>query len=60
VGSDNKVSIRPVKVGDRVGTMWIIDQGLKPGERVVVEGVQKVREGSLVNPKTAPPPSEGN
>jgi len=60
VGNDNKVSIRPVKVGDRVGTMWIIDQGLKSGERVVVEGVQKVREGSLVNPKPASPPSEGN
>ena len=60
VGSDNKVSIRPVTVGERVGTMWIIDQGLKPGERVVVEGVQKVREGALVNPKPIKPPAEGN
>src|SRR5262249_56612303 len=34
VGSDNKVSIRPVKVGDRVGDMWIVTEGLKPGERV--------------------------
>jgi membrane fusion protein (multidrug efflux system) len=51
VGSDNKVSIRPVKVGERIGLMWIIDEGLKPGERVVAEGVQKVRQGAAVNPK---------
>lgn len=51
VGSDNKVAIRPVKVGPKTGTMWIIDEGLKPGERVVVEGLQKLREGIQVNPK---------
>jgi membrane fusion protein, multidrug efflux system len=51
VGSDNKVQIRPVKVGERVGTDWIIEQGLKPGERVVAEGVQKVQAGVVVNPK---------
>ena len=51
VGSDNKVQIRPVKVGERAGPDWIIEQGLKPGERVVVEGVQKVRGGMAVNPK---------
>jgi membrane fusion protein (multidrug efflux system) len=51
VGSDNKVSVRIVKVGERVGTEWIIDSGVKPGEMVIVEGVQKVREGSSVNPK---------
>jgi len=51
VGSDNKVSIRNVKTSDRVGTQWIIDDGLKPGERVVAEGVQKVRAGMGVNPK---------
>jgi len=51
VGSDNKVQIRPVKVGEQVGTEWIIEQGLKPGERVVAEGVQKVRGGMAVNPK---------
>lgn len=51
VGSDNKVQIRPVKVGERIGTEWIIAQGLKPGERVVAEGVQKVRGGMVVNPK---------
>jgi membrane fusion protein, multidrug efflux system len=51
VGSDNKVQIRPVKVGERAGTDWIIEQGLKPGERVVAEGVQKVHGGMAVNPK---------
>ena len=51
VDSENKISIRTVKMGDRVGTMWIIDEGLKPGERVVAEGVQKVRPGMAVNPQ---------
>src|SRR5216683_2896069 len=51
VDGENKVSIRTVKVGDRVGSEWIVAEGLKPGERVVVEGVQKVRPGMQVNPK---------
>src|SRR5271166_1954545 len=51
VDDANKVSIRTVKVGDRVGNQWIIAEGLKPGERVVAEGVQKVRPGMQVNPK---------
>jgi RND family efflux transporter MFP subunit len=51
VGSDNKVSVRIVKVGERVGNEWIIDSGVKTGEMVIVEGVQKVRDGSSVNPK---------
>jgi len=51
VGSDNKVSLRPVKVGARAGTMWIIEDGLQLGERVVAEGTQKVRDGLTVNPK---------
>jgi RND family efflux transporter MFP subunit len=50
VGSDNKVSIRPVKVGERIGTMWVVEDGLKPGERVVAEGTQKVGPDALVNP----------
>jgi len=50
VGDDNKVNIRPVKVGDRVGTMWVIEDGLKPGARVVAEGTQKVRPDAVVNP----------
>jgi membrane fusion protein (multidrug efflux system) len=51
VDSDNKASIVTVKVGERAGSMWIIENGLKPGERVVAEGVQKVRPGAQVNPK---------
>src|ERR1700735_559870 len=51
VDHDNKVDIRTVKVGDRVGNRWVIAEGLKPGERVVAEGVQKVRPGMQVDPK---------
>jgi RND family efflux transporter MFP subunit len=51
VDGGNKVSIRPIKVGERTGTEWIITEGLKPGERVVVEGVQKVRQGMQVSAK---------
>ena len=50
VGNGNKVSIRPIKVGERVGKMWVIEDGLKPGERVVAEGIQKVRPDAVVNP----------
>jgi RND family efflux transporter MFP subunit len=53
VSSDDKVSIRTVQVGERSGPMWIIEQGVKPGERVVVEGVQKVRDGMPVKIATA-------
>ena len=51
VGSDNKVSIRAVNVGDRVGPMWIVEGGVKPGELVIVEGLQKVQNGSTVTIK---------
>jgi membrane fusion protein (multidrug efflux system) len=54
VGGDNKVAFQNVKVGPRVDSLWVIDEGLKPGERVVVEGLQKVREGASVNPKPVP------
>jgi membrane fusion protein (multidrug efflux system) len=50
VSSENKVSIRTVKVGERAGRMWIVDEGLKPGERVVAEGVQNVGPGMTVQP----------
>jgi membrane fusion protein, multidrug efflux system len=53
VDSGNKVNIRAVKTGDRVGPLWIISDGLHPGERVIVEGLQKVRQGIQVNPKPA-------
>ena len=51
VGPDNKVSIRPVKAGEWYGTQWIINEGLKPGEKVVAEGTQKVKDGVIVVPK---------
>ena len=55
VGRDNKVSIRAVKAGEKIGQMWVIEEGLKPGEQVVVQGQDKVREGSLVAAKPANP-----
>lgn len=58
VESDNKVAIRSVTVAERVGAMWIITEGVKAGERVVVEGLQKVRAGAQVNPTPAPPVKE--
>jgi RND family efflux transporter MFP subunit len=51
VGGNNKVSIRPVTLGETVGQDWIVQEGVKPGERVVAQGVQKVRPGMLVDPK---------
>jgi len=51
VTPENTVDIRPVKVGERTGNLWIIDQGLNQGERVVVEGLQKVKAGMTVDPK---------
>ena len=57
VGDANKVSIRAVKVGNRIGSMWIIEEGLNPGERVVAEGTQKVRPDVVVNPKPFVTPS---
>jgi len=55
IGADNKVDIRQVKVGERIGSDWIIDEGLKPGETVVAEGTQKVKPGIMVNPKPFDP-----
>jgi membrane fusion protein, multidrug efflux system len=62
VGADNKVSIRPVTAGERLGPEWVVNGDLKAGDRVVAEGIQKVREGAVVNPvpfapKTAAAPS---
>jgi len=57
VDQNNKVSIRPVKMGEKIGAMWEVTEGLKPGERVVVQGIQKAREGAPVTVKdwTQPP-----
>jgi membrane fusion protein (multidrug efflux system) len=50
VGADDKVAVRKVSVGQKIGTMWIIAGGLKPGDHVVTEGVQKVADGLVVRP----------
>ncbi len=52
VDPDNKVSMRPVKTGERVDNLWVITSGLREGERVIVGGIQKVKTGTLVNPKS--------
>src|SRR5437660_4589749 len=57
-GHDNKVSIRPVKLGERIGAMWEVTEGLKPGDKVVVQGLQKAREGSTVTAKDWTPPAD--
>jgi membrane fusion protein (multidrug efflux system) len=54
VVQDNKVSFRNVKVGARVGSDWVIEEGLKPGEKVVTEGLQRIQDGSTVSAKAAP------
>ena len=50
VGADNRAQLRPVEVGPRVGPLWVITSGLKPGERVVAAGADKARNGDVVNP----------
>ena len=66
VGPDDKVALRTVKAGEQVDGLWVITEGLKPGERVVTEGLQKVKDGIVVRPKpdtSAPaapaPPGKG-
>ena len=58
VDQNNKCSIRPVKMGERIGALWEVTDGLKPGDRVVVEGVQKAREGATVTVKEWTPPAD--
>ena len=60
VAAQNSISIRKVKVGDRVGPLWVIDDGLAPGEEVVSDGTSKVREGMMVSPTVETPQPEGN
>jgi RND family efflux transporter MFP subunit len=59
VAADGTVAIRTVKVGARVGTMWVIEDGVSAGERVVAEGLQKVRDGVKVTPVAFQPPAKG-
>ena len=60
VGDGNKVLARSVVTGDRIGSRWIIEQGLKPNDRVIVEGLQKARPGAIVTVKTYQPGPETN
>jgi membrane fusion protein, multidrug efflux system len=55
VGPDDRAEIRNVETGQRIGTLWVIERGLKPGERVVVEGFSRVKAGIQVKPREAPP-----
>jgi RND family efflux transporter MFP subunit len=57
VGPDNRISTRNITVGDRVGHMWVVASGLRPGERVAVQGDQLVRDGGVVTPTRFIPPT---
>ena len=59
VTPENVVQWRTVQMGPRSGSDWIVDSGLEPGETVVVEGLQKIRDGMKVSPKPWQPPSPG-
>ena len=50
VGSDNKVTIKTVKLGPQFGDMWVVESGLQPGENVIVDGLQRVKTGVTVAP----------
>ena len=54
VGGDGTVAFHSVKVGPRMDTLWVIEEGVKPGDKVIVEGLQRVRDGMKVTPKDAP------
>jgi membrane fusion protein (multidrug efflux system) len=59
VDASSKVAFRTVKVGQRVGALWVIQEGVKPGDRVVVEGLQRIQDGMTVVAKPAPPAEAG-
>lgn len=59
IGQTNRVHLQSVEVGEQVGRDWIIQRGLKPGDRIVVEGLQKAKEGTVVNPQPFPGPIAG-
>jgi membrane fusion protein (multidrug efflux system) len=60
VGPDNTLAVKSVTVGPRVGSLWVIEKGLDPGDRVVVEGAQRLRPGTVVSAKDAPPADAGS
>jgi membrane fusion protein (multidrug efflux system) len=55
VGPDGKADVRAVELGERVGSLWVVDKGLTPGENVIVAGLQFVRPGMTVKARPAPP-----
>jgi membrane fusion protein (multidrug efflux system) len=59
VGPDNKVTLRRVEVGPSVSGIRVVTSGIAEGDRIVVDGVQKISDGALVDPKPAPPPGSG-
>ena len=60
VGPDNKLVVKTVNVGPRVGSLWVVEKGLEPGDRVVVEGAQRLKPGTVVTTKNAPPAEAGS
>jgi len=58
VDAGNKVSIRTVRVGEQIGKAWVIEDGLKAGERIIVEGLQKVHADTVVSPRAVTQPVE--
>jgi len=58
IGPENKVAFRNVTPGPRIGSLWLINEGLKPGEMVVIEGLLKIRDGMEVTPKLTQPESQ--
>jgi membrane fusion protein (multidrug efflux system) len=60
VGADNKVTFKTVTMGPRMGSLWVVESGLQGNERVVVAGLQRLRDGMTVTPKPAPPSPEGS
>ena len=59
VGADGAVQSRTLQMGPRIGSLWMVEQGLNPGDRVILEGAQKVRPGAKVVPKDVPAPADG-
>ncbi len=59
VTPDNRIHVRAVTVGDRLGSLWVVASGLQPGERVAVEGAPFAKDGDLVTPKPFVVPTKG-
>jgi membrane fusion protein (multidrug efflux system) len=57
VGAGNKTDLRPIRPGARIGDMWLIEDGLKAGDRIVVDGLQKAKAGTVITPLPLPAPA---